>query len=122
MNAREVRCGVSGYEGRKKRERGSVKWDTLDLVRRNLGAGSVMEFASMVGSGISLRALCEEAASMLYRCPGRGSISRTRFCRFRAVSRPQADPTRMATVLGARVRRVVEAVAGVRHSRPADRY
>jgi hypothetical protein len=47
MNAREVGGGVSGYEGRKKRKRGSVMWDTLDLVRRNLGAGSVMEFATL---------------------------------------------------------------------------
>lgn len=43
MNASGVRCGVSGYEGREKRKRGSVKWSTLIVGRRNLGGGNVME-------------------------------------------------------------------------------
>ena len=43
MNAREVRGDVSGYEGRERCENGSVMWDTLNLVRRNLGARTVME-------------------------------------------------------------------------------
>lgn len=43
MNAREVKSDVSGYEGKGKRKSASVKFDTSDSVRRNLGAESVME-------------------------------------------------------------------------------
>lgn len=62
MNAREVRCGVSGYEGREKREKRSVKWDTRSLVRRNLGAGNVMEVSRMIGSDFR----CKCCATSLY--------------------------------------------------------
>ena len=37
-------------------------WDTLDLVRRNLGAGSVMEVSRVVRSDFR----CDEAGSLEY--------------------------------------------------------
>jgi hypothetical protein len=50
MNAREVCYCVSAYERRRKRQEGTVTCDTLDLVRRNLGGQSVMEFARVAAS------------------------------------------------------------------------
>lgn len=47
MNASGIGCGVSGYEERRKRKGGSVKWSTLILGRRNLGGGSVMEVSPL---------------------------------------------------------------------------
>jgi hypothetical protein len=63
MNAREVRGDVSGYEGRERWRKGSVMWDTVDLGRRKVGAGSVMKVA--LGRRVARRPLANGTSEPL---------------------------------------------------------